>query len=359
MNAAAIDARHMAQALILARRGLFTTHPNPRVGCVIARNDEVVGEGWHEAAGGPHAEVVALRAAGERARGATAYVTLEPCCHHGRTSPCSDALIAAGIARVVAATRDPNPRVAGGGLMQLEKAGIVVDVGLMEAAARELNRGFFARMQRGRPWVRIKLAASLDGRTALANGASQWITSEDARRDVQQWRAQSDAILTGSGTVLADNPRLTVREIPLRRQPLRAVIDSALRIDPNARVLREPGKTLVFTRATRALDAGDAVEVIRQPGSGRVDLSQAMKVIAEREINEIWVEAGPGLSGALLKEGLVDEIIVYLAPRLFGDRAQGMFGLGVIEDIEVAPKLKIVDARAVGQDWRVRAEVIA
>lgn len=357
MNTAAVDARHMAQALTLARRGLFTTHPNPRVGCVIARGDEVVGEGWHEAAGGPHAEVAALRAAGERARGATAYVTLEPCCHHGRTPPCSEALIAAGIARVVAATRDPNPRVAGGGLAQLAGAGIAVDVGLMEATARELNRGFFARMQRGRPWVRIKLAASLDGRTALANGASQWITGEDARRDVQQWRAQSDAILTGSGTVLADDPRLTVRDIPLRQQPLRVVIDSALRIDPTARLLRESGKALIFTCAARTFQAGNAVEVIRQPGSGRVDLSQAMEVLAEREINEVWVEAGPGLSGALLTAGLVDEVFVYLAPRLFGDAGRGMFALGMVENLDAAPALNIVDVRAVGQDWRVRAEV--
>lgn len=357
MSAAAIDARHMARALLLARRGLFTTHPNPRVGCVIADGDTVIAEGWHEFAGGPHAEVVALRAAGERARGATVYVTLEPCCHHGRTPPCSEALIAAGITRVVVATRDPNPRVDGGGVAQLQAAGVAIEVGLMEIAARELNRGFFTRMQRGRPWVRVKLAATLDGRTALANGASQWITGEDARRDVQRWRAQSDAILTGSGTVLADNPRLTVRDVTPRQQPLRVVIDSALRIDPGARLLREPGKALIFTRSARPFDTDGIVEVIRQPGSGRVDLKRVMQVLAEREINEVWVEGGAGLTGALLKDALVDEIIVYLAPRLFGDAARGMFSFGVLDGIEAAPRLRILDMRAVGQDWRIRAEV--
>lgn len=359
MSASAVDARHMARALMLARRGLFTTHPNPRVGCVIARDGEALGEGWHEAAGGPHAEVLALRAAGERARGATAYVTLEPCCHHGRTPPCSDALIAAGLARVVVATRDPNPRVAGGGIAQLQAAGIAVEVGLMEAAARDLNRGFFARMGRGRPWVRVKLAATLDGRTALANGVSQWITGDDARRDVQRWRAQSDAILTGSGTVSADDPRLTVRDIPVHRQPLRVVIDSGLRIAPTAQLLREPGKTLIFTRAPGTFEADDTVEIYRQDGIGRVDLKDVMRVLADREINEVWVEAGAGLAGALLKEGLVDEVITYLAPRLFGDAGRGMFSLGAIDGLEFAPTLNIVDVRAVGQDWRIRAEVRA
>ena len=357
MNAAVSDARHMARALLLARRGLFTTHPNPRVGCVVAHGDETVGEGWHEVAGGPHAEVVALRAAGERARGATAYVTLEPCCHHGRTPPCSDALIAAGIARVVVATRDPNPRVAGGGIAQLQAADIAVEVGLMDTAARELNRGFFARMQRGRPWVRVKLAASLDGRTALANGASQWITGADARRDVQRWRAQSDAILTGSGTVLADDPRLTVRDVPVRRQPLRVVIDSGLRIAPTAQLLREPGSTLIFTRTSGQFDAAVTVEIYRQDGAAPVNLKDVMRVLAEREINEVWVEAGAGLAGALLKDGLVDEVIAYLAPRLFGDTGRGMFSLGAIDGIDAAPRLDIVDVRAVGHDWRVRAEV--
>jgi len=356
------DVRHMARAVELARRGLYTTDPNPRVGCVLVRNGEVVGEGWHERAGEPHAEIMALRAADDRARAATAYVTLEPCCHQGRTPPCSQALIAAGVARVVAAMPDPNPQVASQGLAELERAGLRVEYGLLQAQAAELNPGFIARMTRGRPYVRIKLATSLDGRTALANGESKWISSEAARADVQRLRARSSAILTGIGTVLADDPSLTVRDLELGRQPMRIVVDGHLSMRPDARMLSLPGKTLVVTAEDDAeaaeplLTAGAEVMVLSQ-GAGRVDFARLMQDLAQREVNELLVEAGATICGVLLQAGLVDELVVYLAPHLLGSTARGMFNIPELSQMRERIGLDVVDMRAVGRDWRITARV--
>jgi diaminohydroxyphosphoribosylaminopyrimidine deaminase/5-amino-6-(5-phosphoribosylamino)uracil reductase len=359
MNAA--DSQWMAKALRLAERGLYTTSPNPRVGCVLVKEDKVVGEGWHERAGEPHAEVHALRAAGGAAKGATAYVTLEPCSHFGRTPPCADALIAAGVKRVVAATQDPNPLVSGQGLQKLRAAGIAVESGLMEAAARELNIGFVARMTRGMPWVRSKIAASLDGRTALANGTSKWITGDAARRDVQHWRARSCAVLTGIGTVLADDPQLNVREIEAGRQPLRVVLDRELRIPADAKILQS-GKTLVYTAsADRAkLDAIQAkgTEVRTLAGAdGKVDLAAVMRDLAQRGINEVLIEAGRTLNGALLRAGLVDELVLYLAPQMLGDAARGLADLGELTQLQQRIALQWQDVRQVGDDLRIVAKI--
>ena len=356
----------MARALRLAERGLYTTMPNPRVGCVIARGDEVLGEGWHERAGEPHAEVFALRTAGARARGATAYVTLEPCSHVGRTPPCADALVAAGIARVVAATQDSNPRVAGGGFAALRAAGVTVETGLLQTQARELNRGFFARVERGRPWLRIKLATSLDGRTALANGESKWITGEPARADVQRWRARSSAILTGSGTALADDPRLTVRadlrdtdgaRVDDPARPLRVVLDSRLRTPAGAALLDGAAPTLFLHAAgAHADDARFArleCEVVASDAQGRLDLGAALAALARRGANEVQVEAGPTLCGALLEAGLVDEVLLYVAPLLLGDRARGLFDLAPLTSMQAARRLRVVDRRMLGEDERI------
>jgi len=361
--ATARDHEHMARALELARRGLYNTDPNPRVGCVLVRDGRIVGEGFTWPAGGPHAERVALAAAGEAARGATAYVSLEPCCHTGRTGPCSRALVEAGVARVVCAARDPNPRVDGGGIRELEAAGIEVECGVLEAAAEALNRGFFARMRRGRPWVRSKLAASLDGRTALANGKSQWITSAAARADVHRWRARSSAVLTGSGTVLADDPRLTARleDEPDAEvlQPLRVIVDSQLATPANARLFREPGEVVIFTTrdgggdAARLAAAGARIERVR--GGDRCDLGDVLARLAALEVNEVWVEAGPALNGALLAAGLVDELVLYFAPLVLGDRARGMFALDELAALDEAVRLEIDDVRRVGTDWRIIA----
>ena len=356
------DARHMARALVLAARGLYTTDPNPRVGCVLVKDGQVVGEGWHERAGEPHAEVHALRAAGAAARAATAYVTLEPCCHHGRTPPCSRALIEAGVARVVAAMPDPNPRVARQGVAELERAGIRVEIGLLAAEAERLNPGFISRMTRGRPYVRVKLAASLDGRTALASGESKWITGEAARADVQRLRARSSAILTGVGTVLADDPSLTVRDIEIKRQPLRVVVDGNLSMRADAGLLRLPGKTLVVTAADDAdyaeplLEAGAEVMVLAA-GAGRVDLPLLMQDLAVREVNELLVEAGATVCGALLEAGVVDELVLYLAPHLLGSSARGLFNIPALESMADRVALDIVDVRAVGKDWRITAKI--
>ncbi|WJW76218.1 bifunctional diaminohydroxyphosphoribosylaminopyrimidine deaminase/5-amino-6-(5-phosphoribosylamino)uracil reductase RibD [Thiohalobacter sp. IOR34] len=356
------DYRYMARALRLARLGLYTTDPNPRVGCVIVRDGAVVGEGWHERAGGPHAEIHALRAAGEAARGATAYVTLEPCCHHGRTPPCSEALIEAGVARVVAAMEDPNPRVAGEGLAQLRAAGIEAEAGVLAAEAEALNPGFVSRMRRGRPFVRCKLAMSLDGRTAMASGESQWITGDAARADVHRLRARSSAILTGIGTVLADDPSLNARleEGVGVKQPLRVVLDAHLAMPPTARMLSLPGETLVLTRAREpafreALEAAGA-EVMRLPGSAdALDLNAVMDCLAEREVNELLVETGAVLAGTLLRAGLIDELVVYLAPHIMGDAARGLFHLPGLEAMQDRIGLEIRDVRAVGRDWRITA----
>jgi diaminohydroxyphosphoribosylaminopyrimidine deaminase/5-amino-6-(5-phosphoribosylamino)uracil reductase len=359
MNAA--DSQWMAQALRLAERGLYTTSPNPRVGCVLVNGNKVVGEGWHERAGEPHAEVHALRAAGDSAQGATAYVTLEPCSHHGRTPPCADALIGAGVKRVVAAMQDPNPLVAGQGLQKLRAAGIAVESGLMEAAARELNIGFVARMTRGTPWVRSKIAASLDGRTALANGTSKWITGAAARRDVQHWRARSCAVLTGIGTVLADDPQLNVREIDTGRQPLRVVLDSELRIPASAGILRN-GKTLLYTAcAERAklegIRASGAEVLTFADANGKVDMSVVMRDLAQRGINEVLIESGRILNGALLKEGLIDELVLYLAPQLLGDAARGLADLGELTQLQQRVALQWQDVRQVGNDLRIVAKI--
>lgn len=349
----------MAQALRLAQRGLYTTTPNPRVGCVIVRDGKMVGAGWHERAGGPHAEVHAIRAAGGLARGATAYVTLEPCSHHGRTPPCADALIAAGVARVVSAMQDPNPRVAGQGIGQLRAAGIDVAVGLMEDEARELNIGFVSRMTRGRPWVRLKTAISLDGKTALNNGMSQWITGPDARRDAHAWRARSCAMLTGIGTVREDDPRLTVRGIETTRQPLRIVVDSRLEISLNARIL-EGGNTLIACavddlKKLAQLKALGADVVVLANAKGKVDLPALLAELARRGINEVMAEAGPKLNGSLLREGCVDELLIYQAPLLLGDSARGMFSLPELTDLSERRELDIRERRAIGRDIRLIA----
>lgn len=353
------DCRYMARALQLAQRGLYSTDPNPRVGCVIVRDGAIVGEGWHERAGEAHAEVMALAAAGDRARGATAYVTLEPCCHHGRTPPCTDALLDAGIGRVVAAMPDPNPQVASQGLALLQQAGVVVQCGLLAAEARALNPGFVQRMTHDRPWVRLKLAMSLDGRTALASGESQWLTGPAARQDVQKLRARSSALLTGSGTVLADDPNLNVRLPETVRQPLRVILDSALRLSPMAQILRMPGQTLIFTAVTdpvrqAPLQATGAELVVVPRAAGGLDLPAVMAELARRECNEIQVECGPTLAGALLQAGLVDELILYLAPLLLGDKARGLFALPELQRMSDRAEWTIVETRAVGQDWRLR-----
>ena len=354
----AADHAFMARALRLARKGLFTTTPNPRVGCVLVRDGAVVGEGWHARAGEAHAEIHALNAAGTGARGATAYVTLEPCSHHGRTPPCADALIAAGVARVVAAMRDPNPQVAGNGLGQLRAAGIDAADGLMEMEARELNIGFVSRMTRGRPWVRLKVAASLDGKTALNNGRSQWITGPEARRDGHAWRARACAILTGAGTVRDDDPRLNVRDVETSRQPLRVVVDSHLETPLRARLL-EGGNALVAAAVEDAAKIADlraaGAEVIVLPNpQGKVDLPRLLQALAGRGVNELHVEAGHKLNGSLLREGLVDELLIYFAPTLLGSGRE-MFPLPELTDLSGRHDLRIVDLRRVGADIRILA----
>ncbi len=350
----------MARALELARRGLYTATPNPRVGCVLVRDGAVVGEGWHERAGEPHAEVHALREAGDRARGATVYVTLEPCAHQGRTPPCCEALIAAGVSRVIAAMQDPNPLVAGKGLGLLRASNVAVDTGVMEPAARELNIGFVSRMTRGRPWVRLKVAASLDGKTALLNGQSRWITGAEARRDGHAWRAQACAILTGIGTVKDDNPLLTVRDVETTRQPLRVVVDSRLETLPEAKVVG--AGTLIAGaeyRAERAqaLEARGAEIMVLPNVKGKVELADLMLELGRRGINELHVEAGHKLNGSLLNEGLVDELLIYLAPSVIGDAAQGMFHLPELKALPERPTLDIVDVRQIGPDIRIMARV--
>ena len=349
----------MARALRLAERGLYTTTPNPRVGCVIARDGEILGEGFHQRAGEPHAEIQALQRAGARARGATVYVTLEPCTHHGRTPPCVDALVAAGVSRVVAAMQDPNPRVAGEGLQRLRAARIAVETGLSEVQARELNIGFVARMTRARPWLRIKTAASLDGRTALRSGQSQWITGAAARRDGHRWRARSCAVMVGVGTLLADNPRLTVREVKTTRQPLRVVVDRQLEIPLDAHVL-EGGHALIVTAQDRPEKVRQleqlGAQVVRLPNpEGKVDLVALMHELARRELNEVLVESGGRLNGALLRAHVVDELVVYLAPHLLGDTARGMFDLGELTALDQRVELTIREVRRVGSDLRIVA----
>jgi diaminohydroxyphosphoribosylaminopyrimidine deaminase/5-amino-6-(5-phosphoribosylamino)uracil reductase len=355
------DSVWMARALQLAERGLYTTSPNPRVGCVLVRQGQLLGEGWHQRAGEPHAEVYALRAAGESARGATAYVTLEPCSHHGRTPPCADALIAAGIARVVVAMQDPNPQVAGQGIARLREAGIEVECGLMEPSAQALNAGFVMRMTRGLPLLRSKIAMSLDGRTALHNGASQWITGSAARRDGHHWRARSCAVLTGIGTVLADDAQLSVRDVATSRQPLRVVLDSTLKLPLGARIL-QGGNVLIYTASRdaqkiAALENAGAQVAVFAAANGQVDLRACVQDLAARGCNEILVEAGQRLNGALLQQGLVDELLLYLAPQLLGDMARGMAQLGELTSLEQRIELAWQDVRQVGGDLRIHASV--
>jgi diaminohydroxyphosphoribosylaminopyrimidine deaminase/5-amino-6-(5-phosphoribosylamino)uracil reductase len=364
----AVDHIHMAHALRLAEHGLYTTQPNPRVGCVIAQGGEVVGTGFHQRAGEPHAEVYALREAGAHARGATAYVTLEPCAHHGRTPPCAEALIAAGVARVVVAAEDPFPQVDGRGMARLRAAGITVDVGLMRDAARELNIGFFSRIERNRPFVRVKLAMSLDGRTALANGESKWITGESARADVQRWRARSSAILSGSGTVLADNPRLTVRlasnspssgaaEGEGFTPPLRLILDRQLRTPAGSHVLDGSTPTLVLHGAA-GLCTDDRFARVERMAIGTqndaLDLRAVLALLAGRGCNEVHVEAGPTLCGALFAAGLVDELLLYIAPLLLGDSARPLLQLPTLSDMARRWQLRVIDQRQLDADWRLR-----
>ena len=359
------DRGHMRRALELAERGATTTHPNPRVGCVIVLGDATVGEGWHEWAGEPHAEIVALRAAGTAARGATVYVTLEPCSHHGRTPPCVEALIGAGVARVVYAVQDPNPRVSGQGAAALRRAGIEAAGGLMGPESAELNGGFFSRMARGRPWVRLKLAMSLDGRTGLANGASHWISSEQARADVQHWRARASAILTGIGTVLADDPQLTVR-LPLarRRPPLRVILDSTLRTPPAARALAGDGPVWIFT-ASRDAGRRAALEqrgarlellegVAAAPGASRLPLPSVLSRLAAAEVNEVLVEAGATLCGELIRTQLADELLLYVAPVLLGPQARALATLPELTSLDASPRFELIDSTRIGPDLRLR-----
>ena len=348
------DHAYMARALQLATNGMYTTCPNPRVGCVIVKGGRIVGEGWHARTGTPHAEIHALKAAGSDARGATAYVTLEPCSHHGRTPPCAEALIQAGVVRVVSAMTDPNPLVAGGGIDMLTLAGIQAEIGLLENEARALNPGFISRMTRQRPWVRLKTASTLDGKTALANGASQWITGEAARADVHKLRARACAILTGSGTVLADNPRMNVRDFDIGRQPLRVIVDSNLRTPADAAML----PALIACHhadpdARAALEQAGA-EMIALPGTGsRVDLAALLTLLAQRGINELHVEAGAALNGALLAAGLVDEWVAYVAPMAVGDDARGLFAQPPLTALTDAARFRMADVRQIGDDLRL------
>jgi diaminohydroxyphosphoribosylaminopyrimidine deaminase/5-amino-6-(5-phosphoribosylamino)uracil reductase len=362
MSFSSQDREYMARALALGEHGLYTTTPNPRVGCVVVRDGAVVGEGWHEAAGKAHAEVNALAQAGDLAKGATAYVTLEPCSHHGRTPPCADALVKAGVARVVAAMQDPNPLVAGEGLARLARAGIAVDCGLMEREARELNIGFVTRMTLGRPWVRMKIAASLDGRTALANGKSQWITGEAARADGHHWRARACAVLTGIGTVKDDDPQMNVRHVHTTRQPLKVLVDSRLEASPGAKLFTG-GPTLVFAGADHperaaALRTRGAEIVVLPNAAGKVELPSMLRELGRREINEVHVEAGLRLNGSMLNEGCVDELLVYLAPSVIGDSGRGMFHLPEIADLAARCRLEVADVARIGEDVRIIARVL-
>lgn len=360
------SAEYMALAIQLARQGWYTTRPNPRVGCVLVRDGRIVGQGAHLKAGEPHAEIHALRQAGEQARGADAYVTLEPCSHHGRTPPCADALIAAGIKRVCVAQLDSNPQVAGRGLQKLRDAGLQVEHGLLEADARQLNPGFFRRMETGLPRVTIKLAMSLDGRTAMASGESQWITGAEARLDVQHLRAASCAIITGADSVISDDSRLTVREKSLTdlygfTQPLRVITDSRLRVATTAAIFNQPGSALLVTRETTAQAEPEKIaalqqagaELLLQPGGSQpLDLLQLLQTLGQRGCNEVLVEAGAKLAGAFLQAGLVQELRLYMAPLLLGDAARGLLHLPGLDYLANAPRMNIRDVRAIGKDWR-------
>jgi diaminohydroxyphosphoribosylaminopyrimidine deaminase/5-amino-6-(5-phosphoribosylamino)uracil reductase len=352
----------MARALQLARKGLITTHPNPRVGCIITRNGQVVGSGWHKKAGDAHAEINALHVAGDKARGGTAYVTLEPCSHSGRTPPCVEALISAQITRVVYAVEDPNPEVNGNGFHRLKQAGIEVQSGLMAADAEALNPGFLKRMRQGRPWVRVKLAQSLDGHIALANGSSQWISGSEARADVQNWRARSDVILTGIGTVLADDPSLNVRISKDARQPARVIVDSQWRMPVNARLLGLPGKVLIAGLNEKPVPDAlheTAAECLLLPAcEGRVDLKAMLNELGKRGYNEVQVEAGATLCGSLIQQGLVDELLVYQAPIIIGGGAISPFAAPRLDNMDDRVHLEWVDSIRIGKDLRLRLKPV-
>ncbi|MEG0939808.1 bifunctional diaminohydroxyphosphoribosylaminopyrimidine deaminase/5-amino-6-(5-phosphoribosylamino)uracil reductase RibD [Comamonas sp.] len=362
------SAHFMNKALEQAAQALFLSSPNPRVGCVIVDSaDQIIGQGFTQQAGGPHAEVMALRdaaAKGNDVRGATAYVTLEPCSHQGRTGPCCDALVAAGIGRVVGALTDPNPQVAGRGFDRLRAAGVGVEVGLGAAESRELNIGFFSRMIRGTPWVRMKAASSLDGVTALHNGSSQWITSAEARLDGHAWRARACTILTGIGTVLADNPRLNVRDVSTPRQPRIAVVDSKLDIPLDAHVLKAPSACLIYTCSTNPskieqLQALGATIIAMPNPHGKVDLAAMLRDLAQRGTNELHVEAGFKLNGSLIREGLVDEFLFYQAPKLLGAGAMGIASFGPLSELSAGLQLEFHDVTRLGPDLRIVARVQA
>lgn len=347
------DIKYMTRALQLAKRGLWTTDPNPRVGCVIVKDDSIVGEGWHQRAGDFHAEINALHMAGHQANNATVYVTLEPCCHVGRTPPCSQALISAGVSRVVAAMIDPNPNVAGQGLAQLQAAGIDTETGLLQAQAEKLNVGFIKRMRENLPFVRLKLAMSLDGRTAMKNGESQWITSSEARADVQQWRARSSAILTGIHTILADDPALTVRLPQVSRQPLRVILDSQLRISPHAKIFKEQGRNLILTAKETSLKFPHTEIKQVSLKNGRLNLLEVCQILAEKEVNELLVECGATLAGAFISEKLVDELILYVAPTFLGDQARGLLQLPQLVQLQDRINFQIKEIRHIGRDLRL------
>lgn len=363
-DAQRVDHQMMHHALQLARKGCLTTSPNPAVGCVITQQQQIIGEGWHQRAGQPHAEVNALADAGEHARGGTAYVTLEPCSHHGRTPPCVDALLAAQVSRVVIAMQDPNPAVAGNGIRRLRQAGIEVDVGVLEQAAQQLNPGFVHRMEHERPFVRVKLAASMDARTALANGKSQWITGAGARADVQYWRAQADAILTASATVLADNPQLTVRahqwpatrsRPELLKQPVRVIIDSRHQIHDDLALFEQPSPVwLVRTEEGEASRHAHCHQlIVKQTSAGNVDLNDLLLELGLREINMVWTECGPSLAGALMSQRLVNQLFLYQSNQLLGMDARAMLDVGGLNELQQATRVRVTDRRQVGGDSRI------
>lgn len=362
-----LDEIYMSRALELAYQGRFTTSPNPNVGCVIVKDEQIIGEGFHLRAGEPHAEVHALSMAGEKAKGATAYVTLEPCSHHGKTPPCADALIASGLSRVVVAMQDPNPQVAGRGLYKLQQAGIAVEHGLMMEQAETLNKGFLKRMRTGFPYLQLKLGASLDGRTALASGESKWITSPEARQDVQKLRAQCSAILSSSATVLADDPSLTVRWNELDaetqavypqewlRQPIRIITDSQNRVTPQHQVVQQPGECRLARTKQDQQEWPDNTEQILLPEHGvGVDLVLLMMQLGKRQVNSVWVECGSALAGALLSLGLVDELILYIAPKILGNSARGLFDIPELQKLSDAPEFTLFDVQQIGPDVRLR-----
>jgi len=358
----AYDYEFMSRAIRLAKKGLYSTHPNPRVGCVICKDDQIIGEGWHKKAGEAHAEVNALIQAGKEAKGATVYVTLEPCSHTGKTPPCADSLIEAGVSRVVAAMQDPHDKVAGKGFEKLQAAGIQVDVGLLEQQARSLNPGFIKRMEQGLPFVRVKMAMSVDGRTAMASGESKWITSEAARNDVQSWRAQSSAMLTGIGTILMDDPSLTVRTSRAQNpeQPLRVILDSDLKISPQAKVLQESDEVLIFTQRKNAAKIAELEKLglkIKCVGNTEhgLNLDQVLQYLAGLDVNEVMVEAGATLAGSFIEAGLVDQLIIYMAPVLMGNNAKGLLNLPFIDKMSQKIELNIQEMRQFGEDIRIIA----